>query len=215
MSFSKAEDVAVVKKQEQTQQRLIVGQVVTPDRRHRGSLDVDLATPDEESSPPPQSVSSSASFNSFQLLLLSLMVAQNSGVVLATRYSHTSVVETHKKYTSSNLVLAIEAAKLLLCVIILGLKRATSSMSGPLLTKARVPKILISLPFSCSRSFITLIMSLRHSLPVVPIALLYLIQNNILYIALANLPAPLFQLCYQTKLVTTAVLSVIMIKERR
>ena len=42
-------------------------------------------------------------------------------------------------------------------------------------------------------------------------ALLYLIQNTLLYIALSNLSAPFFQVTYQAKLVTTAIVSVLML----
>lgn len=45
-------------------------------------------------------------------------------------------------------------------------------------------------------------------------ALLYLVQNTLLYVALSNLSAPLFQVTYQAKLVTTAVVSVIMLNRR-
>jgi UDP-galactose transporter len=43
-------------------------------------------------------------------------------------------------------------------------------------------------------------------------ALLYLVQNSLLYIALSNLSAPLFQVTYQAKLVTTALVSVVMLQ---
>jgi solute carrier family 35 (UDP-sugar transporter), member A1/2/3 len=42
-------------------------------------------------------------------------------------------------------------------------------------------------------------------------ALLYLVQNTLLYVALSNLSAPLFQVTYQAKLVTTAIVSVLML----
>ena len=45
-------------------------------------------------------------------------------------------------------------------------------------------------------------------------ALLYLIQNSLLYVAISNLAAPLFQVTYQGKLVTTAIVSVIMLQRR-
>jgi UDP-sugar transporter A1/2/3 len=45
-------------------------------------------------------------------------------------------------------------------------------------------------------------------------ALLYLVQNTLLYVALSNLSAPLFQVTYQAKLVTTAVVSVILLNRR-
>lgn len=43
-------------------------------------------------------------------------------------------------------------------------------------------------------------------------ALLYWVQNSLLYTALSNLSAPLFQVTYQGKLVTTALVSVCMLK---
>lgn len=45
-------------------------------------------------------------------------------------------------------------------------------------------------------------------------ALLYLLQNTLLYVALSNLTAPIFQVTYQCKLVTTAVVSVVMLARK-
>ena len=45
-------------------------------------------------------------------------------------------------------------------------------------------------------------------------SLLYLVQNSLLYVALSNLSAPLFQVTYQAKLLTTAVVSTIMLNRR-
>ena len=45
-------------------------------------------------------------------------------------------------------------------------------------------------------------------------ALLYLFQNHMLYTALANLSAPIFQVVYQAKLVMTAVISVLLLPNR-
>lgn len=52
--------------------------------------------------------------------------------------------------------------------------------------------------------------ALKISVP----ALLYLIQNTLLYVALSNLSAPLFQVTYQAKLVTTAIVSVVMLNRK-
>lgn len=52
--------------------------------------------------------------------------------------------------------------------------------------------------------------ALKVSVP----ALLYLIQNTLLYVALSNLTAPIFQVTYQGKLVTTAIVSVIMLNRK-
>jgi len=52
--------------------------------------------------------------------------------------------------------------------------------------------------------------ALKISVP----ALLYLVQNTLLYVAISNLAAPLFQVTYQGKLVTTAIVSVIMLQRK-
>jgi UDP-sugar transporter A1/2/3 len=52
--------------------------------------------------------------------------------------------------------------------------------------------------------------ALKISVP----ALLYLVQNTLLYVALSNLSAPLFQVTYQGKLVTTAIVSVLMLNRK-
>lgn len=45
-------------------------------------------------------------------------------------------------------------------------------------------------------------------------ALLYTIQNNMLYEALENLDAATYSVCYQTKILTTAVFSVVLLRKK-
>lgn len=43
-------------------------------------------------------------------------------------------------------------------------------------------------------------------------ACLYVVQNNLNYVAISNLDGPTFQLLYQLKILTTALFSVLMLK---
>ena len=45
-------------------------------------------------------------------------------------------------------------------------------------------------------------------------AFVYVVQNNLLYLAVGNLPAATFQVTYQIKLLTTAIFSVTMLGRR-
>mmetsp|Transcript_5300 Transcript_5300/g.9730 ORF Transcript_5300/g.9730 Transcript_5300/m.9730 type:complete len:362 (-) Transcript_5300:298-1383(-) len=59
-----------------------------------------------------------------------------------------------------------------------------------------------------------LIFNDKESAKLIVPALLYLIQNNLLFVALANLTVPVFQVTNQGKLLTTALLSRIMLKKQ-
>eukprot|EP00547_Thalassionema_nitzschioides_P000072 CAMPEP_0194210678 /NCGR_PEP_ID=MMETSP0156-20130528/8946_1 /TAXON_ID=33649 /ORGANISM="Thalassionema nitzschioides, Strain L26-B" /LENGTH=353 /DNA_ID=CAMNT_0038938053 /DNA_START=110 /DNA_END=1171 /DNA_ORIENTATION=- len=128
----------------------------------------------------------------FKLLLLTLMVIQNSSAVLLGRYARTSVPKDDL-FNVNHLVLVTEVAKLILSSIL-----EFHATNGGLLNS--VKENILDRPLS----------ALKISIP----ALLYLIQNTLLYVALSNLAAPIFQVTYQAKLATTAVVSVIMLNRR-
>lgn len=129
--------------------------------------------------------------NRFKLFLLVLMVIQNSSVVLIGRYTRSSGA-TDDLYIVSHFIIVTELMKLLLSALLeqIYYKPIWTAMNDHVLKK----------PLDC----------LKISVP----AILYLVQNSLLYVALSNLAAPLFQVCYQAKLLTTALVSVVLLQRR-
>jgi len=130
----------------------------------------------------------------FKVLLLGMMVLQNSATVLVGRYTQASIPK-EDQYDTSHLIIVIEIGKLVLSCIF---EHFSQAKNGGLSKSIR--ENIIDRPTD----------ALKIAVP----ALLYLVQNTLLYVALANLTAPLFQVTYQTKLVTTAVVSVIMLNRK-
>lgn len=130
--------------------------------------------------------------SSFKLLLLALMVLQNSSVVLIGRYSRDSKTES-EVYVVNHLILVCECLKFFFACIF-----EYSLTNGQLLKSFK--ENVLDAPLD----------ALKIMIP----SLLYLLQNTLLYVALSNLSAPLFQVTYQSKLLTTAVVSVIMLQRR-
>ena len=152
-------------------------------------------------------------FSPFQLTLLSLMVVQNSSVVLLGRYSQAGV-DPSEKFSTKSLVALTEALKLVACLFLIGLehlKERYPAENGGFLPGMDSTNLFFELPTAIWTELSKIIAEPKNSIVVSPPAALYLFQNNILYVALANLSAPVFQVCYQSKLVTTALVSVLML----
>lgn len=126
------------------------------------------------------------------MILLAGMVLQNSATVLVGRYTR-SGVRPEDRYVVNHLIVVTEIGKLLLSCVF-----EYVTTNGEL--KASIKENIIDRPYD----------ALKIMIP----ALLYLIQNTLLYVALTNLTAPLFQVTYQAKLVTTACVSVIMLNRK-
>ena len=130
--------------------------------------------------------------SAFRLVLLQLMVLQNSSTVLVGRHSRSSVPES-ELYVVNHLILVTELAKLVIACCL-----EYSASDGRLLESLQMH--VVGAPLDC----------LKIILP----SLLYLVQNSLLYVALSNLSAPLFQVTYQAKLLTTALVSVVLLQRR-
>lgn len=127
---------------------------------------------------------------SFRLVLLALMVVQNSCVVLVGRYTRADKTK-EELYVVNDLILICETLKFILACAL-----EYKTTNGKLMKS--IKENVIDAPLD----------ALKILIP----SLLYLVQNTLLYIALSNLSAPLFQVTYQSKLLTTALVSVVMLQ---
>ena len=126
----------------------------------------------------------------FERQLLAFIVISNSATVLIGRYTRSSVKAHEAYYSIQNLIIMTEIVKLIAAAALeertehWGLKRSlqTHVLGAP-----------------------------RDMLKMLLPALLYLVQNTLLMVALTNLTAPIFQVLYQSKLVLTAVISVVIL----
>jgi len=123
---------------------------------------------------------------------LALLVVQNSGLFVVTRLSRTA--HGHK-YLTTVAVLLAEVAKMVFCVAFLAAK---SDGARDLLTQLHAEI------WERRRE------TARLSVP----ALCYTLQNNLIFLALSNLSAASCQVLYQTKTITTALFSVVLLGKR-
>ncbi|KAL7535539.1 hypothetical protein ACHAWF_005192 [Thalassiosira exigua] len=137
-------------------------------------------------------------------------VVQQSALVLIIRYSKTIARgdgdDASPLYLNSVAVASAEVFKLCLSLTLefINAKNQESELGGK---GGRVRHL---------RSVLTpmLICSDRESVKLIVPALMYLIQNNLLFVALANLSVPMYQVTNQGKLLTTALLSRVMLKKQ-
>jgi UDP-sugar transporter A1/2/3 len=120
---------------------------------------------------------------------LATLIVQNCGVVLLMRYS---AVLPGEHATTSTIVVMQELLKLVLSLLLV--LRESGSVSA---AKVTIQRDLIGKPAE----------ALKLSVPTI----LYTIQNNCILVGLNNLPAAVFHVVYQSKLVVAAMLSVIML----
>ena len=129
---------------------------------------------------------------SLKAFALILLVFQTTTLVLTMRFSQIKSKSTDRYLVSTAVVMG-EVLKLILNLIIIFGKE----------NKFRLIRFLKSL----YRAFIT---DYKESLKITITAAIYTVQNNLLYLAAANLDAATYQVSYQSKILTTAVFSVIL-----
>eukprot|EP00659_Diplonema_papillatum_P014038 gene14038-21471_t len=133
---------------------------------------------------------------SIRHLSLCVLVVQNASSVLLMRYSRTTGRDPMSPlFVPATTVVVAECLKLIACLIALtvdaGSLRQVSSSAQTVLVDDFSTVLKLIIP-----------------------AALYTLQNNLLFLALENLEATLFQVTYQLKLLLTAVFSVILLQKK-
>jgi solute carrier family 35 (UDP-sugar transporter), member A1/2/3 len=142
---------------------------------------------DEEELKKPESLDSPI-VSSLGLKILSLLAIQNCFKNLLMRY----VMKAHPEFLTSAAVIGVEIVKLILCLayILLVDKRPLSSV------------------YTFLRD------DYKHSLLLIIPAAAYSFQMSMEYVALANLDAAMFSVLVQTKLLTTATFSGVILRTK-
>ena len=121
-----------------------------------------------------------------------LLVAQMVGLVLMMRYSRTLPREPGQPlYLASTAVFVMEMMKFIICCIVIAYQSG-----GALISELNTH--VIQAPMEVAKLCVP--------------SLLYCVQNNLLYLALTNLDAATYQVCYQLKILTTALFSAVLLQ---
>ncbi|VDD86656.1 unnamed protein product [Enterobius vermicularis] len=126
---------------------------------------------------------------------LVVLILQTTALVLVLRYSRTQKTEG-PRYLSSTAVVTAEVVKLFTCIFVLAAQH-NWNVAG-FYTEIHNDIIVKS----------------RETFKVGVPALLYVIQNNLLFYALSRLDAATYQVTYQLKILTTALFSVTLLSRK-
>lgn len=127
-------------------------------------------------------------------IALVVLVLQNTSLVLLMRHSLTTYQDS-PPYITSTAVMVMEMLKLGICLAVVYME---SGGSRTFVQKLRVD--VANKPLEMAKLMVP--------------ASLYTVQNNLLFVALRNLDAATYSVCYQTKILTTAVFSVVLLNKK-
>lgn len=125
--------------------------------------------------------------NNRKWFVLILLVFQTTILVLLMRYTLT-YGNAETRYLTSTTVVVAEFLKLVTCIIVLRFQEGGEVYSHIYNEIKHFDTVRLAVP-----------------------GLLYLLQNNLLFIALSNLNAATYQVTYQFKILTTALFSVVLL----
>lgn len=138
----------------------------------------------------------SSIFVPIKYICLGVLVIQTSTNILTLRYSRTKRVPGQPVYLASTAVLCTEILKLLLSYAAL-LRDAQYSFS----------QVHNDIKLQVKDNW-------KDGMKLAVPALMYVVQNNLLFLALTKLDAATYQVTYQLKILTTALFSVVMLGRR-
>lgn len=124
-------------------------------------------------------------------IALVALILQNSGLAILMRYTMISVQPGTQPYLPSTAVLSAEVMKLIISLILCFI------VDCNLCTKTFATNLHTELIGNRSDWFKLMVPSV-----------LYTLQNSLQYFSMSRLSAPVFQVLYQLKIVTTALFSV-------
>ncbi|RUS88000.1 hypothetical protein EGW08_004278 [Elysia chlorotica] len=128
---------------------------------------------------------------SLKYVSLVLLTLQNALLILVMRYVRTREGEM---FVATSAVIMSELFKFLTCLVIILIQEGSVKAWLNLLYQD-----IFMEPLDC----------LKVCVP----SLIYVLQNNLLYVAVSNLDAATYQVTYQLKILTTAIFSVLMLKK--
>ena len=128
-----------------------------------------------------------------RVLVLVALVVQNACQMLSMRYSRVVAADSLTPYLPSTAVVVSEVLKVAVCLAIIAAKERGNAST--LLWR-------------------DVVVNWRDTLMVSVPAFVYMVQNNLLYVAASNLDAATCQITYQVKILTTALFAVAMLGKR-
>lgn len=133
--------------------------------------------------------------STLKLVTLVILTLQNAVVALSMRYASTRT-SSENKFIASTAVVMAEIVKLFVCLVLV---YCTESLSRKHFISS-LNNTIIKQPLD----------TLKVCIP----SLVYVIQNNLLYVSTENLDAATYQVTYQLKIFTTAVFSVLILNRK-
>ncbi|KAK5652913.1 hypothetical protein OQA88_9392 [Cercophora sp. LCS_1] len=127
---------------------------------------------------------------------LVLLVVQNSALVMTMHHSRNSPIGQQPRYLASTAVLLVEVIKLYSSIILAFLDTRQAHPTSSMLEVT---------------TFLRRSIFAKDCWKLIFPAVMYTLQNSVVYVAISNLDAVTFQVTYQLKILTTVVFSILLL----